>query len=284
MAYIKPDPRNPPRLKAPRGSVDTHIHIYGPKEQYPWAPTRMNDPPLATADDYRRTMDWIGIERCIVVQPSHYAKDNRCTMDAVKSLGRNNARAIVVVDETAPEAELARLTKEGACGIRFHMMPGGVLPWDLLETMAPRVHAHGWHVQLQCNGRNLPEREALLRRLPCPIVVDHVGRFVDPVPVGDPAFKCLLGLIDTGRVWVKNSAPYESSKTGGPAFADVTPLAKALIRHAPERMLWASNWPHPGRDGFSDAAMLDLLLDWAPDDKTRRMMLVDNPAKLYGFA
>jgi D-galactarolactone isomerase len=284
MAFVKPDPNSPPKLKAPRGAVDTHIHMYGPVAQYPLAPTRMNDPPLATVEDYRATMAWIGVERCVVVQPSHYAKDNRCTMDAVKALGQDKARAVVVVDETASDAELARLTKDGARGIRFHMMPGGVLPWEIMETMAARAHAHGWHIQLQCNGRILPEREALLRRLPGTIVVDHVGRFMDPVPTGDPAFKVLLGLLDTGRVWVKNSAPYESSKTGGPAFADVTPLAKALISHAPERMLWASNWPHPGRDGYSDAAMLDLLLDWAPDDKTRRMMLVDNPAKLYGFA
>ncbi len=284
MTFVPPDPSRPPALKAPPGAVDTHMHMYGPREKYPWAPTRVNDPPRGDVEDYRRTLAWIGVERCVVVQPSHYGKDNRCTLDAVKALGLDRARAVVVVDETVRDDELARLTRAGARGIRFHMLPGGVLPWEIMETMAARVHAHGWHVQLQCNGRLLPEREALLRRLPCPIVVDHVGRFMDPVPVDHPAFKCLLGLLDSGRVWVKNSAPYESSKTGGPAFADVAPLARALIRHAPERMLWASNWPHPGRDGYSDAAMLDLLLDWAPDERTRQMILVDNPSKLYGFA
>jgi D-galactarolactone isomerase len=282
MAFVKPDPANKPKLKAPPGSVDTHMHMYGPVDKYPLAPTRTNDPPMAMVADYRRMLDWIGVERAVVVQPSHYAKDNSCTMDAVKELGIDKARAVVVVDDTASDADLAKLTKEGARGVRFHMLPGGVLPWEMLPVLAPRVHEHGWNVQVQCNGHLLPEKEAMLKAVPGPVVIDHVGRFMDPVPVAHPAFKTLLRLLDTGKVWVKCSAPYESSKTGGPAFADVTPLAQAIIRHAPERMLWASNWPHPGRDpGFNDAAMLDLLLSWAPDDKTRKLMLVDNPTKLY---
>lgn len=282
MAFVKPDPANKPKLKAPPGSVDTHMHMYGPVDKYPLAPTRTNDPPMAMVEDYRKMLDWIGVERAIVVQPSHYAKDNSCTMDAVKELGIDKARAVVVVDDKATDAELARLTREGARGVRFHMLPGGVLPWELLPVMAPRVNEHGWNVQVQCNGHLLPEKEAMLKAVPGPVVIDHVGRFMDPVPVDHAAFKTLLRLLDTGKVWVKCSAPYESSKTGGPAFADVTPLAQAIIKHAPERMLWASNWPHPGRDpGFNDAAMLDLLLSWAPDDKTRKLMLVDNPTKLY---
>lgn len=281
MAFVQPDPSRKPRLKAPPGSVDTHMHMYGPVDKYPLAPTRVNDPPMAMVPDYRRMLDWIGVERAVVVQPSHYAKDNRCTMDAVAALGIDKARAVVVVDDTATEKELAALTKAGARGIRFHMMPGGVLPWELLPVMAPRVHAQGWNVQLQCNGRLLPEKEAQLKSLPGTLVIDHVGRFMDPVPVDHEAFKALLRLIDGGKTWVKLSAPYESSKAGGPGFADVTPLAKALVKHAPERMLWASNWPHPGKEGYSDNDMLDLLLDWAPDDQTRRMILVENPAKVY---
>jgi D-galactarolactone isomerase len=147
------------------------------------------------------------------------------------------------------------------------------------------VAPFGWHVQLQLDGRLLPEREAMLLRLPCPLVIDHVGKFLEPVPVSDPAFLSLLRLLETGRCWVKLSAPYETSKAGPPRFADVGELAKTLVRVAPDRMVWASNWPHPsaGPGKPDDAMLLDLLLEWAPDETVRRHILVENPAKLYGF-
>ncbi|MGH6886580.1 MAG: amidohydrolase family protein, partial [Geminicoccales bacterium] len=217
--------------------------------------------------------------------PSAYGTDNRCTMDAVAELGAA-ARAVVVVDRSMRDAELERLTAAGARGIRFHMLKGGVLPWDILEEMAARVHPFGWHVQLQLNGRELPARAATLQRLPGQLVIDHVGRFMAPVPLDHAAFDCLLRLLDTGRTWVKLSAPYESSQSGPPAYEDVTALAQALVRAAPERMLWASNWPHPGHDDpqvRDDGHLLDLLLEWAPEDATRKRILVDNPAALYGF-
>jgi D-galactarolactone isomerase len=206
-------------------------------------------------------------------------------MDAVTEIGEA-ARAVVVVDQSADEDELEALTRDGARGIRFHMFRAGVLPWDILGEMAARVHAFGWHVQLQCNGRELPEREPLLRRLPGTLVIDHIGRFHDPVPPDHPAFRGLLGLLETGRVWIKLSAPYESSLSGPPHYEDVGVLARALVKAAPERMLWATNWPHPGRSDpqeRDDAAALDHLLDWAPDDATRDRILTENPAALYGF-
>ena len=155
----------------------------------------------------------------------------------------------------------------------------------MLEELAARVQPFGWHTQIQLDGRGFPEREAVLKRLPGTVVVDHVGRFHDPVPVDHPSFKVLQRLVDTGRFFVKLSAPYESqSRVGPPHWSDVGALAKALVAQAPERMLWASNWPHPGQSQIPDEAdLLDLLLEWAPDDATRRRILVDNPAALYGF-
>ena len=274
-----------PRLKTPASATDTHIHFYDSAERYPVAPTAAFLPPPARVADYRKLQQRLGLERVVVVQPSAYGTDNRCTMDAVAELG-DAARAVVVVDQNVSDAELERLTKAGARGIRFHMLRGGALPWDILEEMAARVHAYGWHVQLQCNGRELPEREAMLRRLPGGLVIDHVGRFMDPVPLDHPAFGCLLGLLETGRVWVKLSAPYESSRSGPSAYEDVSALAQALVRAAPERMLWASNWPHPGHSDprvRDEALLLDLLIEWAPEEAMRRRILVDNPAALYGF-
>lgn len=275
-----------PKLKAPPGTCDTHLHIFGPRERYPLAPTAVVQPPLATVEDYREIMRRLGIARAVVVQPSGYGTDNRCTMEAVQALGLDRARAVVTVDQTVSDEELQRLTDGGACAIRFHMLPGGVLPWDILETMAARVQAFGWHVQLQMDGRLLPEREALLKRLPGTLVIDHTGKFLEPVPPDHAAMKSLLGLLDSGRVWVKLSAPYETSKAGPPDYADVGALAKPLLAAAPDRMVWASNWPHLGKlaDPPDDGMLLDVLLHWCADEAVRQRILVDNPAELYGFA
>ena len=271
-----------PKLKAPPGTCDTHMHIYDPK--YPKAPTAKIDAPAAPVSAYQKMCERLGIERTVVVQPSTYGKDNRCTLEAVAAIG-SNARCIVVVDESVTDLELDRLTKLGARGIRFFMLPGAPLPWEILETMSARVAPFGWHVQLQLDGRDLPEREAMLKRLTSTLVVDHVGKFLEPVAPEHDAFKALLRLLDTGRCWVKLSAPYETSKTGAPKYEDVGKLAKALVKRAPERMLWASNWPHPSvRPKVpDDQELLELLIDWAPDEGTRKKILVDNPAELYRF-
>ena len=271
-----------PKLKAPPGSCDCHMHIYDPR--YP-ARTDVAKPPVAPLDAYMTVRRRLGIDRCVVVQPVAYGTDNRCTLDAVAGMG-GSARAIVVVDPGVADAELDRLTGLGARGIRFQMLPGGILPWDALDQMAARVLNFGWHVQLQMDGRNLPERAVQLKRLPGTLVIDHVGKFLEPVPTDHAAFKTLLGLVESGRTYVKLSAAYEVSRTGAPHYADVGALAKALVKAAPERMVWASNWPHPSAPAGKmpdDSNLLDLLLDWAPDDATRRKILVDNPVRLYGF-
>lgn len=272
-----------PRLKAPPGSCDTHMHIY--EDRFPAAPTALLKPPPATVADYRKLQERLGLTRTVIVQPSTYGTDNRCTLEAIAALG-DNARGVAVVDTPVSDEELARLTKAGIRGIRFHMLKGGALPWDILDTMAARVHAFGWHVQLQLDGRDLPGRESVLTRLPGTLVVDHVGKFLEPVTVDHPGFRVLARLVESGRTWVKLSAPYEVSKKGPPHYDDVGALAKALVKLAPERMVWASNWPHPSvpkHEAPDDAALLDTLLDWAPDDATRRRILADNPAQLYGF-
>jgi D-galactarolactone isomerase len=276
------DPKHP-RLKAPSGACDTHMHIY--EARFKVAPTATLKPPVATVPEYLAMRQHIGVSRTVVVQPSAYAADNTCTLEAMAAMG-GSARGIAVVEAGVADAELDRLTRAGMRGIRYFMLPGGILPWEGLETMAARVGNFGWHVQLQLDGRQLPEREALLKRLKGTLVIDHNGKFLEPVAVDHPSFKCLLRLLENGRTWVKLSAPYETSKKGPPLYPDVGALAKALVKAAPERCVWASNWPHPSvpaEQRPDDADLLDLLLDWAPDEKTRNKILVDNPAKLYGF-
>jgi D-galactarolactone isomerase len=261
-----------------RSACDTHIHFYD--HRYPPAPAATLRPPDATPDDYRTVMQALDVERMVVVQPTTYGLDNRCQLDAMAAFGAA-ARGVMVIDPTVQPDELARLTDLGVRGARFHMLPGGAVAWDDLEAVAANIAPFGWHIQLQLNGRELPQRLDRLLRLPVDLVVDHVGRFMPPVEPDSVAFAALLTLIDHGAM-VKLSAPYESSRTGPPGFDDVTPLVDALVSRSPERLLWASNWPHPGQKNPPTAAELVALRDrWLPDDDLRRQVLVDNPAELY---
>lgn len=272
-----------PRLTVPPGACDTHMHVYD--DRFKLAPTATFKPPHAPAADYLAMRARLGLARTVVVQPTGYGFDNACTLAAMAAMGES-ARGVAVVPPDVAEAELERLTKAGMRGIRYFMLPGGVLPWEGLDAMAAKVGAFGWHVQLQLDGRRLPEHEAALKRLKGTLVIDHNGKFLEPVAVDDPAFKCLLRLLENGRTWVKLSAPYETSKKGPPLYPDVGALAKALVKAAPERCVWATNWPHPSvprEQCPDDADLLDLLFDWAPDEATRNRILADNPAKLYGF-
>jgi D-galactarolactone isomerase len=257
------------------------MHFYN--DEFPSAPTALMTPPNAWVDTYRAVQKRLNLERVGVVQPTTYGTDNSCQLEAMKAFGPN-ARGVMVPDPAVTDTELEKLTELGVRGIRFHMLPGGALEWEVFEEMAARVHNFGWHVQLQMNGREFLEREDLLRRLPGDLVVDHVGRFMGPVSTDHPAFKVLLSFLESGRCWVKLSAPYESSGTGPPLWSDVATEARALAKTAPERMLWASNWPHPGQKNPPDEAdLLDVLFDWVDEPPVRKMILRDNPAELYGF-
>ena len=257
------------------------MHIF--EERFPLAPTATFKPPDAPVSAYRKVQRELGLTRVVVVQPSGYGFDNRCTLEAIAALGPD-ARGVAVVQPDVTDAELERLTGAGIRGVRFHMFGGGVLPWDALEGLAARVLPYGWHVQLQMDGRDLPLHETRLSNLPSSFVIDHVGKFLQPVTPEHPGFKALLRLLDSGKCWVKLSAPYETSKVGSPHYEDVAVLARQLAKANPDRCVWASNWPHPNQNPVpSTPAMLDLLLEWTDDESTRTRILVDNPAKLYGF-
>jgi D-galactarolactone isomerase len=262
-------------------AIDCHIHVYEP-ERFPLKQQ------IATASwsDYRQQVQQpLGLERAVLVQPTGYGFDNACLLDALAQADRA-ARGIAVVSPEAPWSELLRLHEHGVRGVRFMMVPGagGVLSWDALETISSRIAELGWVINLQLDGRDLPEYEARLKALPSRLSIDHIGKFLEPVPVTHAGFQALLRLLDGGNTWVKVSAPYETSKVGAPLYDDVSVLARALVKAHPERCLWASNWPHPGRNPRpDDGAMLELLSHWADDAGVRQRILVDNPARLYGF-
>lgn len=272
-----------PQLKAPPGACDCHMHIFDGR--YPLAANARSREPDALVPDYRRLQQRLGLQRVVVVQPTAYGRDNRCTLEAIAALG-DDARGIAVIDNAVTDAELEQLTQGGMRGVRFRMLDALKLPWEALEETAVRVAEFGWHVQFQMDGRHLHEREALLRRLPCELVIEHVGKFLEPVAPDHPGFQALLGLVDAGRSWVKLSGAYMLSRTGPPHYSDIGVLARELIRRVPERLVWGSNWPHPlpsRTEPPDDAVLLDLLLDWVSDEKMRNRILSSNPAQLYGF-
>ena len=269
------------KLSVPPGACDTHIHCYDrAAKAAPGAAMPGHFPPEAYRDLQKR----LGTSRVIVVQPNAYRDDNTVTLHAMKALGKN-AKGVAVVTETVQDAELERLTRAGIMAQRFFNLPGGSIPFSRMDAIMARVHPFGWHANLQLDGRELPKYEAQILRLPGKFVVDHNGKFMEPVSPGSNEFRSLLKLVETGRCWVKLSAPYETSKTGAPKYEDVSKLARALVKHAPERMLWATNWPHPSVPvgSIDDQDMLNLLADWAPKEADRQKILVDNPAELYGY-
>jgi len=271
-----------PRIAVPRGACDCHMHIYTPG--YALRPGASTSSQPATLADYRKLQQRLGLTRTVIVQPSAYGFDNSCTLAAMAEAGAN-ARGIAIVDPAAPDDEFARLTKLGMRGLRYHMLRGGPLGWDTVETMAVRVAPHGWHLQFQFEGSEMAAHAPRLAKLPCDFVIDHIGRYTAPITLENENVRALFRLVDRGRCWVKLSAPYHGSRAGPPHYADIGAIAMALVKQAPERMVWASNWPHPSlkKDFPDESVLLDLLAEWAPDAATRVKILVANPARLYGF-
>ena len=267
----------------PRGACDCHAHIY--EDRFPPAASATFKPPHSPVSAYRELQRALGLERVVLVQPTGYGFDNRCLLDALTQLG-DAARGIATVPAQVSDDELQGLHAAGVRGLRYMMLPGGggLLPWDTLATMSARIAPLGWNINLQLDGREMPLHRALIDSLPGKVVIDHTGKFLEPVPVQHAAFKALQSLLDREGRWVKLSAPYETSKLGPPHYDDVAVLARALVASHPQRCLWASNWPHPNRQPRpSDAEMLGLLGEWAPDAGVREAILVHNPAALYGF-
>ena len=274
-----------PKLKAPPLACDCHHHIYDTAR----FPAVQRPEPNARVAEYRLLQKRIGTTRDVVVTPSAYGTDNGVTLDAISQLGAN-AQGVAVIHPTITDSELKALDRGGIRGIRFALSttPKGnkaVTSLDMIEPLAKRVNELGWHIQINARGEQILAAEDLWNRVPCKIVFDHMGHIPQPIGINDPTFALIRRLIDKGRTWVKLSVTYDNTKDGPPAYADLTRVAQAYVKAAPQRMVWGSNWPHPNETNKPDDAVLfDLLARWAPDEATRHRILVENPAEVYGFA
>jgi predicted TIM-barrel fold metal-dependent hydrolase len=262
-----------PRLPAVPGACDTHMHIVGPLSRYPLRDTRTFVPPEALLEDYLRTAALMGTERMVIVQPSFFGTDNACTLDAVGRAG-DRARAVVVIDPEISDEALKDMHARGARGVRLQVIATGGLSLDLLEHVAKRIQPFGWHVQLYMDARNLPPLVDRLKRLPVDVVFDHMAHVIRTSGEDDPGFDALLDLMKEGRAWTKLS---------NAVFPPSSERARRLIDANPERVVWGSDWPHVAYSEATpdDGALMDLMADWAQDEKTRRQVLADNATRLY---
>ena len=279
-----PDPRpRPAGYAIPPGAADCHAHILGPFPLFPLQDERSYTPPEAPLATYRHLLDTLGMQYGVVVQPSVFGTDNACMLDAL-ARHRNRLRGIAVVDPGVADETLERMAGNGIRGIRFNLLFRGGVALDHLEALAKRIERFGWHIQLLIDCRTLPALAPKLQRLAVDIVIDHMGHLPAAAGVGDPGFRQLLKLVRGGRTWVKLSGANRVS-TEGPPYHDTIPFAAALLDADPTRLVWGSDWPHVAIDGYmaNDGELLDLLKLWVPDERQRHLVLVENPARLYGF-
>lgn len=270
----------PPVHPVPAGAVDCHHHIFDPR--FPRPNGRIGI--WGTVADYQLLKQRLGLTRSVIASPQSYEFDNSCLVDALDALG-DCSRGVAAVKLDVSDAELNRLHSHGVRGVRLYLIGDSPTDPEKFIDYALRIERLGWHIQVvAANGDALVAAEKAFQKLPCTLVIDHFGYVTQPAGVNHPSMHALRRLLDNGRTYVKISAPYITSKIGQPTYADIDPIAIELVRAAPERLLWGTDWPHPlvtKGPMPDDAAMLDRLALWAPDEAVRQRILADNPNWLY---
>jgi len=289
MPDSKNTPPAEPDFSVPPLACDAHFHVFGPAEKYAYGTDLRYTPPLAPLDDFLKLADRLNTQRFVFVQPSAYGEDNTCMLDAMAVMGER-CRGVVDIPENAADHELQRMHALGVRAIRINVSP--IKPYEAgfadrligpIKRKAALAAKIGWHLQFLSPGWLVRELMPILRELPVPFVVDHMGLFPPEKGVGQPGFQELLALLRAERCWVKLTGVYRISKDI-PEFKDAAPFAKALIAAAPDRILWGSDYPHLSfHDKVDSLSLFNLLRVWAPEETHRRKILVDNPAALFGF-
>ncbi|WMT88892.1 amidohydrolase family protein [Pelagibacterium sp. 26DY04] len=275
-----------PAIDLPKGTIDTQMHAYVPG--FPALPGGPGLPPepLPTPSDYEKTMEWLGIDRVVVTQGNAHQFDNSCLLACLQAFG-NKGKGVAVVTGQTTDDEMERLSAAGIVGARIMDLPGGAVGLDRLEEVDERAAAFGWMMAIQFDGSHILDHFERLAALKSRWVLDHHGKFFAGVTPDSPQVDAVKRLIDKGKTWFKFAGCYESSRSGGPNYADIGAVARELAAYAPERIVWGTNWPHNAakrtEDYPDDAALLQTVLGWFPDDKARHLALVENPEALFGF-
>ncbi len=273
-----------PAFAVPPHSCDAHLHIFSADSKYPSVASPLYTLPYGRLDHYLRLADFLGIGRFVLVQPSYYGTDNSCLVDALRLVG-SRGRGVVMLDEVASNAELDRLGEAGVCAIRLDLFSRSSIPREdlilYINRAVERAKARGWHIQFYTPGWVVRDLVAFFATLTIDFVIDHMGYMLEEDGLTDRDFDRLLTLFRGGHCWLKLSGPYRLAKHKG--YQAVAPVAKAIVAARPDRVLWGSDWPHIPDGSRDTGELLNLLLDWAPEAATRQMILVDNPARLFGF-
>ncbi|KYO51740.1 GntR family transcriptional regulator [Tistrella mobilis] len=282
-APADPQPRKP-RFTPPPGACDCHAHIFGPESRYPYTRHRTYTPPDALLPAYKHMLATLGIQRAVIVQPSVYGTDNRATLDAIRA-GGPDFRGVVVVDENIDTAEMERMHEAGVRGVRINLLFKSGIEVSDVRRLAEKIAPFGWHMQMLIDVSEFADIRETLGRLPVDVVFDHLGHMPTSIGTDHPGFQEMLSLLADGRAWAKISGAYRITSASRTPYDDVAPYARAIIAANPERVVWASDWPHPyvNIPMPNDGDLLDMLDDWAPDAATRDRILATNPARLYGF-
>ena len=281
-----PDPNTrQPRFRPPPGACDAHCHIFGPGARYPYAPDRSYTPPDAPLEKFKQLQSILGLQRAVLVNASCHGTDNAVILDAIAQ-SNGQYRGVANANDSFTERDFLKLHEGGCRGVRFNFVRhlGGMPDLDEFHRVIDRVRALGWHVVLHLDAADVVEFDGLLKQLPVPFIIDHMGRVPTQGGLEQPAFRQLLELAKRDNCWVKICGA-ERISSQGPPFTDAVPFAQALIEIAPQRILWGTDWPHPNISTHmpNDGDLVDLIPLFAPDATTQARILVDNPQRLYGF-
>jgi predicted TIM-barrel fold metal-dependent hydrolase len=292
-------PSTPVNFDVPAGACDCHTHIHGDPEKFPFFPGRVYTPELASPEEMTALHKALHIERVVIVTPSVYGTDNSATLFGIKARGAT-ARGVAVIDDKTPESDLDAMNQAGFRGIRLNLATGGTSDPNVgrqrFQTAVDRVKSRNWHIQMFTSLAMISAIKDLVATSPVPVVFDHFGGALGELGTAQPGFSDLLDLVKSGNAYVKISGAYRASKLG-PDYPDVAPLAQALVAANADRIVWGSDWPHPNSVApvggkptdltplfqIDDGRLFNQLPVWAPDVAIRKKILVDNPARLYGF-
>ena len=286
---IAPD-RNPrrPRTKLPKGAVDTHVHVFEAK--YPMSPARGYNPPPSTLADLKHLHATLGVDRVVFTQPSVYGIDNSAILDSMAALNRetpNRARAVVALDMNFTERQLEEMDAAGVRGVRLNTDNKGGMPiaFEDIPELSARIRPFKWHLEFLFPGKDILELMPVFTSLTVPMSIAHFAYQPASAGVQAPGFQALLELAKRGNTWIKISGANRVSRGDLPPYDDVQPMAEALIKANPDRIVWGTDWPHPNKYKVNpnDGDLVDAFGDWVTDEAMRRKIMVDNPAAFYRF-